>query len=173
MRVWLTWVYMSMILSLLRRLKDLGKLHYFLGMSVVQDFENESIWIGQPACVHGNLLTKYSMQECKPVEPGTKLKIADENDVCMDQQLYQSAIGSLMYLSVGTRSDITYAVSSLARYSANPTKEHWSAVKRVMRYLKGTTKLGIYYSNESSNELIGYSDADWGGETTESLPPAS
>ncbi len=108
------------------------------------------------------------MQECKPVstpvEPGAKLKIAEETDECVDQQLYQSAIGSLMYLSVGTRPDITYAVSSLSRYSANPTKEHWSAVKRVMRYVKGTTKLGIYYSNENSNELIGYSDADWGGD---------
>ncbi len=73
------------------------------------------------------------MQECKPVstpvEPGAKLKIAEETDECVDQQLYQSAIGSLMYLSVGTRPDITYAVSSLSRYSANPTKEHWSAVK--------------------------------------------
>ncbi len=78
------------------------------------------------------------MQEYKPVEPGAKLKIAEESDECVDQQLYQSAIGSLMYLSVGTRPDITYAVSSLSRYS---TKEHWSAVKRVLKYLKGTAKV--------------------------------
>ena len=45
-------------------IKDLGKLHYFLGMSVVQDDENKSVWIGQPVYTE-NLLTKYSMQECK------------------------------------------------------------------------------------------------------------
>ena len=98
------------------------------------------------------------------MEPGTKLKIESETDEYFVQQLYQSAIGSLMYLSVGTIPDITYAVSHLARFSAKPMKEHWDAVKRVMRYMRGTTKLGIYYSNECSNELIGYSDADWGGD---------
>ena len=150
-------------------IKDMGKLHYFLGMSVVQDEECKSIWIGQPAYTT-NLLTKYGMQDCKavstPVESGTKLKVASETDECVDQQLYQSAVGSLMYLSVSTRPDITYAVSNVARFSVKPTKEHWNAVKRIMRYLKGTTSLGITYTSDGSNdlELIGYSDADWGGD---------
>ena len=78
--------------------------------------------------------------------------------------MYQSAIGSLMYLSVCTRPDITYIVSNLARFSSKPTTDHWNAVKRVMRYLRGTTDLGIHYSSECSNELVGYSNADWGGD---------
>ena len=150
-------------------IKDMGRLHYFLGMSVVQDEECKSIWIGQPAYTN-NLLTKYGMQNCKavstPVESGDKLKVANETDECVDQQLYQSSVGSLTYLSVSTRPDITYAVSSIARFSVRPTKKHWNAVKRIMRYLKGTTHLGITYTSDGSNELelIGYSDADWGGD---------
>ena len=69
-----------------------------------------------------------------------------------------------MYLSVGTRPDITYIVSHLARFSTKPITDHWNAVKRVMRYLRGTTRLGIYQSSECSNEVIGYSDVDWAGD---------
>ena len=146
----------------------MGKLHYFLGMSAIQDQDSKSVWIGQPAYVN-NLLAKYGMQNCKPVstpvEPGNKLRVASETDETVDQQLYQSTVGSLMYLSVSTRPDITFAVSNLARYSVKPTKAHWSAAKRVMRYLKGTSELGIIYSNKGSElKLTGYSDADWGGD---------
>ena len=152
-------------------IKDMGKLHYFLGMSVLQDEQSKSIWIGQPAYT-ANLLNKYGMQDCKPVstpiDPGTRLKTASEAGECVDQHLYQSAVGSLMYLSVSTRPDITYAVSNLARFSVKPTTDHWNAVKRVMRYLRGTTSLGIIFSNRSSElELVGYSDADWGGDISD------
>lgn len=108
------------------------------------------------------------MQNCKPVstpvEPGTKLKESSVTDESVNKQMYQSAIGSLMYLSVGTRPDIAYIVSYLARFSASPTTDHWKSVKRVLRYLRGTTELGIHYSSESSPGLVGYSDADWGGD---------
>ena len=151
-------------------IKDIGKLHYFLGMSIIQDDDCKSVWIGQPGYTE-KILTKYNMQNCNPVstpaEPGTKQKLASETDECVDKQMYQSAIGSLMYLSVGTRPDITYIVSNLARFSSKPTTDHWNAVKRVMRYLRGTTKLGIHYSSECSNKLIGYSDADWGGDVND------
>jgi len=73
------------------------------------------------------------MQDCKPVstpvESGTKLKLAEETDECVDQQLYQSAVGSLMYLSVGTRPDITFTVNNVARFSRKPTKDHRNALK--------------------------------------------
>ena len=69
-----------------------------------------------------------------------------------------------MYLSVASRPEIRYAVSNLTRFSAKPTKEHWSAVKRVLRYLRGTINLGIHYKGEGQDRLVGYSDADWGGD---------
>ena len=72
-----------------------------------------------------------------------------------------------MYLSVSTRPDIAYAVSNIARFTTNPQKEHWTALKRVLRYLKGTTKHGILYQKEESDQFIGYSDADWAGDLSD------
>ena len=69
-----------------------------------------------------------------------------------------------MYLSVSTRPDIAYTVGTLARFSSKPTKEHWTTLKLVLRYLKETTKHGILYSQNNSGECIGYLDADWAGD---------
>lgn len=78
-------------------------------------------------------LCKYGMQDCKlvstPAESGTKLKSASGTDECVDQRLYQSAVGSLMYLSVTTQPEVTDIVSNLARFSVKPTKDHWNAAK--------------------------------------------
>ena len=102
----------------------------------MQDEKSENIWIGQPVYT-SNLLNKFGMQDCNavgtPVDVSTKLVKATSGDECVNQQLYQSAIGSLLYLSVSTRPDITFAVSTLARFSSNPTKQHWIALKHVMQ----------------------------------------
>ena len=81
--------------------------------------------------------------------------------------MYQAAIGSLLHLSLKTRPDIAFAVGCVARFCANPTETHWLAVKRIFRYLKGTSGLGIkfkYQSDSSSNTLYGFADADWAGD---------
>ncbi|CDO70350.1 hypothetical protein BN946_scf184755.g4 [Trametes cinnabarina] len=72
---------------------------------------------------------------------------------------YREAVGSLMYASLGTRPDITYAVSILSRFSDNPGRAHWNAVRRVFRYLHGTKHLKLTYG-ASELDLVGYSDAD-------------
>ena len=69
-----------------------------------------------------------------------------------------------MYLSVSTRPEIVYAVENLARFSPKPNKEHWTALKRVLRYLKETIKNGILYSQTKSGECACFSDADWAGD---------
>ena len=147
-------------------IKDLGRLNYFLGIKIEQKSDN-SIWIGQPAYIE-KLLTTHGMQNCKPVNTpvsiGNKLVKANEEDEPVNQRQYQSAVGSLMYLAVSTRPDISYAVSSLARFSCKPTNEHWTALKRLLRYLKGTTNLGILYSDTGMDKCIGYTDADWEGD---------
>ena len=73
-----------------------------------------------------------------PVDSSTKLVKATANDECIDQQKYQSAVGSLLYLAMATRPDITFAVSNVAKFSSHPTTQHWTAVKRILRYLRGT-----------------------------------
>ena len=80
-----------------------------------------------------------------------------------DKVKYQSAVGSLLYLSTRTRPDIAYAVGNSARYCSEPTNSHWCAVKRILRYLRGTTDLGLLYRPDNPN-LCGYSDADWAGD---------
>ena len=99
-----------------------------------------------------------------PVDTGTKLVKSTDESERVDQTLYQSAVGSLLYLSIGTRPDITYAVSSVAKFCADPSKQHLTAVKRILRYLKGTAHLGLLYSKDDCNDCVGYSDADWAGD---------
>lgn len=148
-------------------IKDMGKLHYFLGMKVVQNDETNEVWIGQPVYTQ-NLLKKFGMEDAKsvktPVETSTKLVKATEEEEKFDQKMYQSAVGSLMYLSVGTRPDITYAVNNVAKFSSQPTTEHWTGVKRIMRFLKGTANFGLLFSKEKASNCVGYSDSDWGGD---------
>ena len=147
--------------------KDLGELHHFLGLKVVQDKVSGDVWIGQPAYV-GRVLERFGMQDAKsvatPVDTSTKLVKAVEDDVLVDQSLYQSAVGSLLYLSTSTRPDIAFAVSNVAKFSANPTKRHWTGVKRILRYLKSTSDLGLHFTSNDVDDLVGYSDSDWAGD---------
>ncbi|KAK4324010.1 hypothetical protein Pmani_005322 [Petrolisthes manimaculis] len=149
------------------KLKDLGELQYFLGVKVVQDTVKGQIWIGQPLYIE-NILKKFGMEDSKPVEtpvdPNQNVCEATDECTLFDKEQYQSAVGSLLYLSVKTRPDIAYAVNSVTRYSTKPTSQHWKAVKRIMRYLKGTLDLGILYNYNGSTDFVGYSDADWAGD---------
>lgn len=60
-----------------------------------------------------------------------------------------------------TRPDISFVVSLLARFSSSPTKRHWNGIKHIFRYLRGTVDLGLFYSNNSKEGLIGYADAGY------------
>ena len=156
------------------KLKDMGELHYFLGINI-QQFSDE-IWIGQPTYTQA-IIKKFGMEHCKPtntpVTPGAKLLKATEQFETVDATLYQSAVGSLLYLSGWTRPDIAFAVNQVARYCSSRTKEHWTAVKLILRYLKGTPNYDLAYSRnvDKNKTLIGYSDADWAGDVNDRNPP--
>ena len=151
------------------RVKDLGELHYFLGVSIKQNF-NESgyTWMCQPAYIQ-NVLNKFGFEQCKsvntPVASGTKLLKATDESELTDATLYQSSVGSLLYLSGWTRPDIAFAVSNVARFCSRPTVEHWIAVKRIFRHLKGTSEYGLVcFNNKDENILSAHSDADGAGD---------
>ena len=153
----------------------MGELHYFLGVSVQQCAEG--IWIGQPAYTQV-VVKKFGMEHCKPantpVIPGTKLLKATEQSESVDVTLYQSMVGSLLHLSGWTRPDIAFAVSNIARFCSSPTKEHWTAVKRILRYLKGTSNYCLsYLRNDNNDTLVGYSDADWAGDVNDDKSTSS
>ena len=116
------------------------------------------IWIGQKSYTN-SVLQKFQMADCKainaPIDPSMKLVMASDDCKCIDQRMYQSAVGSLMHLSVKTRPDITYAVNCVTRFSSKPIQQHWNAVMRIMRYLKCTTNYGILYSKNNASNIVG------------------
>ena len=145
---------------------DMGKLHHFVGIKI-NYLNSGNIWIGQPAYLR-NVLKKFEMDNSKPVgtpvETGIKLVKAKDRNNLVNQELYQSAVGSLLYLSTKTRPDIAYAyaVGNVARFSSKPIKTHWIAVKRIMRYLDGTPDFGLLYL--ANDNIAGFSGADWAGD---------
>jgi hypothetical protein len=78
--------------------------------------------------------------------------------------VYRTAIGQLLYLTTKTRPDIAVAVGVLTRQVSAPAEVHWTAVKRILRYLKGTRMYGLHIA-PTNDQLIGHADADWGGES--------
>lgn len=128
--------------------------------------EAGKIWIGQPTYT-ADVLRKFQMENSKPVstpiDPGTKLTKATETSKLVNKELYQSAVGSLLYLSTRTRPDIAHAVGNVSRFCSQPTMEHWKAVKHILRYLNGTQGYGLLYDKKKATNLRGYSDADWAG----------
>ena len=79
---------------------------------------------------------------------------------------YQQQVGSLIYLAINTRPDISFAVNRCARYMANPNQSHFRALDRIWKYLCQYPDFGLYYDCQTINEsILGYTDADWGGDT--------
>ncbi|CAM8944411.1 unnamed protein product [Rhodiola kirilowii] len=93
----------------------------------------------------------------------THLKITkDEAGTKVDQTMYRSMIGSLLYLTT-SRPDIAYAVGVCARYQADPKESHLLQVKMIIKYVCGTLNFGIWYTKDTNPYLVGYCDADWAG----------
>ncbi|KFD60198.1 hypothetical protein M514_09835 [Trichuris suis] len=89
----------------------------------------------------------------------------ETEEVLDDNTPYRSAVGSLMYLAIATRPDIAFAVSTASQKLESPTKADWEAVKRIFKYLRGTTDFGILYKGKANSRgLEAYSDADFAGD---------
>ncbi|KAJ9541769.1 hypothetical protein OSB04_028275 [Centaurea solstitialis] len=105
------------------------------------------------------------MTDCSPIKtpmPTGNLLGPDLAGKSVDQKIYRSMIGSLLYLTA-TRPDIMFATCFCARFQANSKESHLAAVKRILRYLKGTPKMGLWYPKDSSFELISFTDSNYGG----------
>jgi hypothetical protein len=108
------------------------------------------------------VLSHFGYSECEPAPtPYDPSKLLKKNRrISRDQFRYSQIIGSLMYLASATRPDISFAVSKLSQFVSNPGDDHWHALERVMRYLKGTMSLGIHYTGYPT-VLEGYCGANW------------
>lgn len=110
---------------------------------------------------------KFNMKECKSMKTPMEANFSVNNEDVLDVP-FKELIGSLLYISMNTRPDITYAVSYLSRFLVKPTEQAWKAGKRILRYLKATSdKALIYRKSSESAELLAYSDADWAADKTD------
>ena len=99
---------------------------------------------------------------CNPIVTGSKL-VKDENAKATDARKFKQMVGCLMYL-LATRLDLAYSVCLVARYMERPTEMHMAAIKRILRYLKGTASYGILYKRGEEVRLTGWSDSDYAGD---------
>jgi transposase InsO family protein len=146
--------------------RDLGEISQFLGMKIERDRANKQIKISQ-ALMTAELIARYGLEEANPraipLSPSVRLAQGEGSFLDKTAYSYSQLVGSLMYLSVCTRPDISFAVGVLARFMANPTTVHWQAAKGVLRYLAGTVDYGICFEG-SSTTLVGYCDADFAAD---------
>ena len=143
-------------------MKDLGKLKHFLKIKV--DWIDNGIQLSQGLYIK-ELLEKYGMSECKTVNtPFVDNTILKPNELEVDMELqkkYRSAVGSLLYLR-HTRPDISFSVGQLSMFVSNPSNDHWIALKRVLRYLKGTMDFKMCILKEDHAYMNVYVDSSWG-----------
>ena len=155
----------QVITSLANRfsIKDLGHLHYFLGVEVLNN--NDGIILSQSKYIM-DILQDTQMHESKgvltPMSSTLSLSLND-GTLPTDATEYRKTIGKLQYLSF-TRPDISFSVNKLSQFMHAPTTAHWQAVKRLLRYLKQTMSYGLKITRQSSSGLYMYSDADWAGD---------
>nr|XP_028955049.1 uncharacterized protein LOC114823790 [Malus domestica] len=144
-------------------LKDLGKLHYFLGIKV--SYLSNGIHLSQNKYTL-ELLQRGDLLECKPCSTPIAAKTqlsAHTGAPLSDPSLYRQLVGSLQYLTL-TRPDISFDVQNVSQFMGHPTTAHMEAVKRILRYLKGSLGMGLRLTSSSQPfRLIAYSDADWAG----------
>jgi len=143
-------------------MKDLGELHHFLGMQVQRNADGMVLSQRQYML---DILDRAGMAECKPcttpVDTNPKVS-ADSGAPVADPSDYRSLAGALQYLTF-TRPDIAYAVQQVCLYMHDPREPHLAALKRILRYIRGTLHLGLHLRPSTLDDLVVYSDADWAG----------
>jgi hypothetical protein len=146
-------------------MKDLGLMHYFLGLEVWQSPERIFLNQGKYAV---EILKRFYMLECKsmntPME--TKLKFLVDSSELIDATLYRQIIGSLMYLT-NTRLDICFVVNTLSSFLVEYKHVHLVVAKHVVRYLKGTLDCGLSYDGYHDFRLSWYTNSNWDGSVSD------
>nr|GFA41027.1 retrovirus-related Pol polyprotein from transposon TNT 1-94 [Tanacetum cinerariifolium] len=136
----------------------MGELEFFLGIQIHQS--PRGIFINQAKYAQ-EILVKHVMTSCDGI--GTPMATehldVDLNGTPVDQMKYCSKVGALMYLTA-SRPDIMHATCYCARYQAQPTEKHLTAIKRIFRYLKDTIHMGLRYPKDTGFELTAFSDSD-------------
>jgi hypothetical protein len=143
-------------------MKDLGPLHHFLGITVER--RPDGLFLHQRTYTL-DVLKRAVMADCKPCSTPVDLKAklaVDSGPPVRDPSRFRSIAGALQYLTF-TRPDIAYAVQQVCLYMHDPRESHLAAMKRILRYLRGTPDYGLLLRRSRSADLVVYTDADWAG----------
>jgi transposase InsO family protein len=162
---------------------DLGEAEYVLGLQLTRNRRARTLSLSQSDYIR-RLLERYGMSKCShaptPIPTGARLSKKDcpavkpAEPLLMDgKHTYASVVGAIMYAMLGTRPDLAFAIGQLTRFNSNPGQLHVGALKRVLRYLKGTIDFELTYGTESSGSgessrsrnstltVLGHCDSDW------------
>ncbi|CAJ2636069.1 unnamed protein product [Trifolium pratense] len=162
-------------------MKDLGNAKRILGMDILRDRSKGELFLSQHDYLK-KVVERFRMTDSKvvntPLGHHSKLSIkqcpqSEDERKKMESTPYASGVGSIMYGMVCSRPDLSYAISVVSRFMANPGQVHWQALKWVLRYLNGSLKGGLKYTrtDPGRDALEGYVDADYAGniDTRKSL----
>ncbi|CAN0839525.1 Retrovirus-related Pol polyprotein from transposon TNT 1-94 [Linum grandiflorum] len=143
-------------------LKDLGTLSYFLGLEISRS--DRGIFVSQRKYL-ADLLDAAGFSTCTPVVTPMELNLRlsrDHGDPLPDPRQYRQLVGSLIYLT-STRPDISYAVQVVSQFMSAPRSAHLTAVHRILRYLCGTPRIGIFLPASGTSDITAYANADHAG----------
>ncbi|GJR69308.1 retrovirus-related pol polyprotein from transposon TNT 1-94 [Tanacetum coccineum] len=141
----------------------MGELNFFLGLQIKQ--MEDGIFFNQSKYIK-EMLKKFGLEDSKPTKTpmSTEIKLTKDDEAdSVDSSKYRGMIGSLLYLTA-SRPDIMFSVCLCARFQENPKTTHLEAVKRIFRYIRGTSHLGLWYPKGTGIETIVYADSDHAGD---------
>lgn len=161
-RTWQQRVFDTIQLLATTNVKDGPYNSLWLGMKITRDWEKGTIILHQKDYIN-HILKRFNMSNCKssptPLETNLNFDMYVEN--CSSNIPYQQLIGSLMYLAILRRPDISYSVSFLSQFNNCYYQSHWKCAKRILKYLQGTKDFGLVFK-KSDLGLGGFVNADWG-----------
>ena len=148
--------------------RDLGTCREFLRMGI--EYKDGKIFLDQTAYLR-KILKHFGMTEAKlaktPLPMGYKPEPFEGTSTPKLRSQYQSLIGSLLYIMLGTRPDIAFAVTQMAKFASNPSEEHLNRAMYILRYLQGTREYALVFDGNSNEGLHAYCDSSYGDDKTE------
>jgi hypothetical protein len=144
---------------------ELGEPKYCLGIEIIRNRETKTLFLSQQGYI-ARIAEDHGMEKCKPAQiPADPNQVLRKFEGHQEHSCeYRQLVGSLMFVMTSTRPDIAHALGEVARYCEKHTKEHWIAVKRILRYLVGTNHEGIMFNGNEDLQIKAFADANWASD---------
>ncbi|XP_038896314.1 secreted RxLR effector protein 161-like [Benincasa hispida] len=153
-------------------MKDLGAAQKIMGMEIYRDRDKNKLFLSQKGYIQ-KILSRFGMSSAKSINTSSVVNArfssvllpqSEAEKEYMYRVPYATAVESLMYAMVCTRSNLAHTVSVVSRFMGQIGKEHWQVVKRIFRYLRGTSDVSFVFGNCTECLVTGYSDSDYAGD---------